>query len=145
LLERSIATDNRSDGLEEIGKRVGLEGREGVLVVPRGEDDERDLDGGRNRPQYLEALEHGHFYVEKQKIRPELFDLLNRLEAILSLADHSDFGMSAEQPDQPRASIRLIVNDQAPHHAAAPLSRGNRIVTRVPPACRTSIVIRPWS
>jgi hypothetical protein len=85
-----------------------------VLVVPRGEDDERDLDGGRNRPPCLEALESGHFYVEKQKVRPELFDLLNRLEAILSLADHSDFGMSAEQPDQPRASIRLIVNDQAP-------------------------------
>src|SRR6516165_1791705 len=95
--------------------------------------------------QHLEALEPGHFYVEKQQIRPELFDLLNRLEAILSLADHSNLGMSAEQPDQPRASIRLIINDQAPHHAAAPLSRGNRIVTRVPPACRTSIVIRPWS
>ena len=35
--------------------RVGLEGREGVLVVPGGEDDERDLDGGRNGPQHLEA------------------------------------------------------------------------------------------
>ena len=70
---------------------------------------------------------------------------LAAFEAILSLADHSNFGMSAEQPDQPRASICLIVDDQAPHHAVAPLSRGNRIVTRVPPACRTSIVIRPWS
>src|SRR5271155_464999 len=107
----------RFDRFEEIGKSVGFEGREGVLVVPRGEDDQRDLDGGRNRPQYLEALEPGHFYVEKQKIRPELFDLLNRLQAILGLSDHSDFGMSAKQPDQPLASVRLIVNDQAPHHA----------------------------
>src|ERR1035441_3016886 len=105
------------DGLEEIGKCVGLEGCEGVLVVPRSEDDERSLDRGRNRTKHLEALEPGHLYVEKQQVRPELFDLLNRVEAILSLADHSDFGMSAEQPDQPRASIRLIVNDQAPHHA----------------------------
>jgi hypothetical protein len=45
-----------------------------------------------NRPQYLEALEPGHFYVEKQKVRPELFDLLNRLEALLSLADHATSG-----------------------------------------------------
>jgi len=130
-------------GFEKIGKCVGLEGCEGVLVVPVVKMTSGVLDRGRNRTKHLEALEPSISNVEKQQSGWSLFDLLNRVEAILSLADHSDFGMSAEQPDQPRASIRLIVNDQAPASRRGSALAWQQNCDARSTRLRTSIVIGP--
>src|SRR5262249_24930216 len=101
-------------------------------VVSGYEDHERIRDTLGNRAQHLEAVQPRHLDIEEDKIRANLLDLFQCLEAVRRLSGDLDFRMRRQQPCEPRTRGGFVVHDQASHTAAGWCARGIRIVTRLP-------------
>jgi hypothetical protein len=120
------------DRLEKVVQRVDLERAQSVLLVSR-----KKNDGGqifpRQSPQHLKPIHAGHLHIEKDYIRGELKNLLDRRPAVSALADNFDiFELLQTQPDAPPCQ-RLIIDNYCAHVASstfwATLRKGNSMMT----------------
>ena len=79
---------------------------------------------GRGRAERrgdLEPAAARHLDVEQQQIGRQLGDALDRLDAVLGLADDLDVGFAGQQLAQPIARRLLVVHEQRADHAGARL------------------------
>src|SRR5208283_399521 len=101
-----------SDRLEQVVKRVYLEGMNGVLVVSGGE---YDLWHVVEPLQQFEPGHAGHLYVKEDHVRYKLADKLKRLLAVACLAGNLYFRMDSQEARQLGARQALVVYHQGSH------------------------------
>lgn len=100
------------DGFEEIVDGVGFKGADGVGVKGRTEDDGR---GGGELGEKVEAIEAGHFDVEKENAGTGGGNLFEGVDAMDGFFDAGDGGMAGEEAAESPAGGLFVVDDERVH------------------------------
>src|ERR1700722_14441695 len=103
------------DRLEQIGKRVFLEGLEGMLLEARRENDQGCGLWIGQLPQHLKAVESRHLNIEKNDIRQQQLDLLQTGQAMLGLAHHFHLRVAAQQSSKALSCGQFVIDEQDSH------------------------------
>ena len=102
-------------GLEQVADRLGLECFDGVLVVGGREDHGRRIFERVDVARDLDAGKARHAHVEQHHVRAQLAAAAQRFLAVAGLGDDFAVFDLGEQPAQPFARGRLVIDDQELH------------------------------
>src|ERR1700730_2814515 len=108
---------------------MGFKRLQRVLIVRRGEDDQRHL-AGTNGFDNIETRDVRHLYVKEDQVRRELRDFADGVRTARGFADHFDVGLSFEERSDPPARPGLVVHDQHPNLHWRSTPSASRIVRR---------------
>ena len=102
--------------LQQVVERVHVEGAQGVVIEGGHEDDQRHArraDGFDD----LESARAGHLYVEKDQVRFQASDGVDRVGAGGALGHQFQPVFGREERAQPLAGQRLVIGDEDTHLA----------------------------
>ena len=117
------------DRLQQVGDRVRLEGFEGIVVVRRGKDNDRQVNGA-DRACNLQAGHPRHLDIQEDQIRLDLSDGRYRITPRNTFPLHRELRMATEPAPDASACQWLVVNDQdAIGHWLADRWRGMFMIT----------------
>ena len=102
--------------LEQVVERVDVEGAQRVVIEGGHEDDERHARGADGLDD-LESAGAGHLDVEKDQVRLQASDGVDRLGAGGALGHEFQPVFGREERAQPLAGQRLVVGDEDTHLA----------------------------
>ena len=135
--------------LEQVVERVDVEGAQRVVIEGGHEDDERHARGADGFDDF-EAAGAGHLHVEKDEVRLQASDGVDRVGAGGALGDELQPVFRREQRAQPLAGQRLVVGDEDAHlavrhatwKAASPRRRGRLMKGELQPDRQALGVVR---
>jgi hypothetical protein len=100
------------EGLEDVVDGADVEGLHSVLIEGSGEDHVGHFSFAFDEfLEDAEAVEAGHFYVEKNQVGDVFLDEVNGFDAVFSLADEIYFGKTFEEESEFVAGGLFVVDD----------------------------------